>query len=582
MKRKWFFKSLCLICASLMVLSVLAACGAGSNSGTETTKGGSTTQAETSKAEVPVIDVTIMENSGIKAISEELVKGDRIKNYVQDKLKINLKNVPINGELSTLQLSMASKEEVDIYEVPFFTGGVKEYIRQAAKDGILLDTAPIVAAAPEKYSTLSKIYQEKEFKFFHDQLYGTSDSIYGYVSVDYAAAIPGGPAFNMKLLNKYGLKLPTTVDEFVNLLRELKKNDKNIIPFAFVNNKGTNWGGELNGEFEKIFFNTQGAFISEIRPDKDGVWFNPVTDPKNKEIWKQVAGYYKEGLIDKEIITKDAWVCVSPDFFTGKTAVVGGLLPGNVPGLYAWYVNEFVKANPGSTFADVGLMPQPLTGSGGKELNEKVPYSVSNVLVIPANVKDKERIVEVLNYIVSTEGRTVQLYGLEGIHYTKDGSGNFVRNMDEWKKDTKAIWDFDFQGGTFPDMTTSGFYLYDVDKYGWYKSLPFGIRTENDLYGNPPELTAYWAASVKQWQEQLVPLPVYYNTVYSEAEDVIKTNLKTIRDKYYSAFLIGTKDVDKEWDNFVKEYQAAGVDILVRAKNKLVAESKLKWEEATK
>lgn len=111
---------------------------------------------------------------------------------------------------------------------------------------------------------------------------------------------------NMDWLNKVGMKKPTNVDEFYNLLKAFKEKDPNgngkvdEIPLSyFKQTSGT--AGILNQIFVAAFSGQTGGASFDIRNGK--VVYNPI-ESYFKDFLIYMNKLYSEGLLDKEIFTQ--------------------------------------------------------------------------------------------------------------------------------------------------------------------------------------------------------------------------------------------------------------------------------------
>ncbi|NJD02337.1 MAG: extracellular solute-binding protein [Ruminiclostridium sp.] len=578
--RKWV-KGLSIVFTFLLLFSVISGCGnTAADKTAETTTAtteGATTAVE--QKDLPVIDVTIMHQS-TNLEDQEGIKNDRIIKYVEDKFKIKLHILSADGDFQKMQLNLASGQPADIITVNASSADERAFIKKQAEDGVILNIGDVVRADPDKYKALNKIFGEKEYQFFNKSIFGAPDKNFAYLIADATKNHYGGVAYNMKYLASKNLQIPSTIDELITLLREIKK-DKNVIPYNIITNKGNMWW-----EVEKVFFNPYGAYIDKIQMDENGKWYDPAINPQNKELWKKLQGYYKEGLIDKETLTKEMWAYES-DFAQGKLITFTGYLPQ--VSFYPWYLKDFLAAKTGDSYKDLVVQPHPLKGPDGKTaVTNDVPFTVNMANIIPKATKNPERIVELLNYIVSDEGTTLEYYGLEGVHYTVDGSGNKVKNMDEWLKDSMHF-SSKWYHGLFMDMTSGGINYYQFEKYGWYQGILNNgqsgfVENMHLLYTDvTPEVLQYVKDLDKVWiDETFKEMPIYTRVTYSDAERKISKTLEEIRNRYYSGFFTGTLDVDKEWDKFVQEYTNAGSDIIVKAQQRLSDENKKEYDEFMK
>ncbi|MCK5613076.1 hypothetical protein KAR91_64985, partial [Candidatus Pacearchaeota archaeon] len=203
---------------------------------------------------------------------------------------------------------------------------------------------------------------------------------------------------------------------------------------------------------------------------------------------------------------------------------------------------------------------------------------------IPYNAEHPDRVLDLLNYMVSDEGQELIYWGVKGIHYTKDDKSDF--NEEEFLKDANIYWHDGYyrpQYAWFRTLTTAGqSFAPFVEKGDWIEGIKdsVNILTER-MSSTGPGLIASGVEDTFR-NESYTALPPYYGMLsWDEEETLIKTKLDDIRKKWFAEFLLGEKSVETEWDAFVEEYTAAGAnDILSKYVQKL-GEAKLIFDDAS-
>lgn len=115
---------------------------------------------------------------------------------------------------------------------------------------------------------------------------------------------------NKTWLDKLGLDMPRTTDEFYEVLKAFKENDMagngKTVPFSFLYQESADLNREVKREFEWIFL----AFGVPETPTHIAIEDNgELIFTAAQEEWKEAVIYlhklYSEGLIDKEIFSQD-------------------------------------------------------------------------------------------------------------------------------------------------------------------------------------------------------------------------------------------------------------------------------------
>jgi len=485
-----------------------------------------------------------------------------IAKYIEDKFNVSLKFKPSDAEKQRLHLSTGQAADI-ISLAPWL--GTTDLITKGVEEEIFVDIGKLVNAEPGRYPTLAKMFKEPLYQYFNGYYYGKPKEFYSMYALDYTRNVAGAPIYNKKIMDELGLKIPKTVDEFVEYLRTVKAKKPNIIPFFFRNDKGS-WLTGSSGEINQIFFQTYGLNASSVQKDKDGKWRDTSIDEANKVVWKRLAGMYAEGLIDQEVFTKEADTFMANDFVTGKIAVAVSHLPNGNPNSALYPYDEFKKGNPDidpATFLDyVVYQPEPLTGPAGHGKTRAVAKSVPFCSFITSTCKNPDRALDILNWIISDEGQTVLNYGIEGVHYKSlDAKGRVVGyNLEKFKEDNMG---WGFGGLTFGFLLLSGSGTrYLPDRYGWSESV---MHNENLAEGGfstelPKNLADYGTEIYNKWSTQCYEeLPTYYNYIsFTDEFKQIGKKVNEIKVKYFVGFIFGTYDVDKDWNKFVQEFEDAG------------------------
>lgn len=571
----------------LAVSALLAACSGKNNSseGTQSSASPSASASATATPEptpLPIIDVAVSAYSvnldNVAGIAE-----DRIKKYIEDKFRINLtyKTGTPEDYLSKIMTSMAAGEASDVIAVGI--DDVKEVYPSWVKEELVVDIGKIVNANPERYKAIKLLLDQPYAKFYNEYLSGDPAAFYSIFSVSESPRAYGGYIFNGTYLKAVNKQLPTTIDEFVDVLRALKDGDPDgngkadTAPFSFLAYGGTGFYGSLQPLFTSNDTQPKGIF-----QDSAGVWQDGAIADKSKEIYALLGSMYKEGLIDKEVMTNDPVYKLMDDFVAGKTAVIDIQAPH--PGQYNWLLGMYKEKYPNATPEDVPMLAAPLKGFNGQYATDRsAPFRSQRMLFIPSSTKDPERVLDYVNYLLSDEGQNLQWYGIEGIHHTKDGSGNLVLNVDEYRKesliylpDTPDRLQYYFTA-TF--LNERQFYMQIERDGGVVPALKNAKDLITERYGANPGLEYAQKVNENFLKLGFQAQEPYYNFI-SLPEDVktIEKALDDIRNKWLMKFIIGQNDVEKDWDKYVAEYKAAGGDKLKEAYIASYEEQKSKFE----
>jgi len=254
---------------------------------------------------------------------------------------------------------------------------------------------PIQKWAPN----LSKVLSENAH---YDKMVKTDEGTY-YVFPTLtdggAASIYSGPIVRKDWLDKLGMEVPTTIDEFETMLRRFKNELGVDFPLSTVY-------GMLAQTFAPAYGAGHGWFVGN-----DGkVHFGPVS-PGYKEYLTKMNSWYKEGLLDNNVANTDLKT-VETNLLNDR---VGATLFNAGAGIGKW-MNA--KATKDPTFELVGT-PVPTMNKGEVQVrfNREWEYIPSVSTAISATCKNLELATRFLDYGYGEEGRMFYVFGTEGVSY---------------------------------------------------------------------------------------------------------------------------------------------------------------------
>ncbi|ULL15881.1 extracellular solute-binding protein [Paenibacillus sp. H1-7] len=342
-------------------------------------------------------------------------------------------------------------------------------------------------------------------------------------------------------LDKLGLKMPTTTDEFYEVLKAFKTKDPN----------GNGKADEipLSGSIQagsSHLFSTQmldsfimNAFIYDHGDKKLYLDNGKVTVPYNKPEWKEGLKYlrklYAEGLIDPQALTQDnnqlKTLGENPD-----TVILGASNGHNMGSLTT------LGGSTGRWLTYVAV--PPLKGPNGFQTAAYHPYVVGNgQYVITKNAKNPEVAFRLADFLYNSPDTTLRWYaGREGTEWRYAEKGEIGING------KPAIW---------KQLTPWG----GVQNVNWGQTGP-NYRSNDFRLGEvanpdqPLEVILYNETKQKMEPYQMkidkVMPPVFFTADQaSELADLEKTILDHVKEMM-ARFITGDSDIDKNWDAYVK------------------------------
>jgi putative aldouronate transport system substrate-binding protein len=342
-------------------------------------------------------------------------------------------------------------------------------------------------------------------------------------------------------LDKLGLKMPTTTDEFYEVLKAFKTKDPN------GNGKADEIA--LSGSIQAAssnLFETQmldsfimNAFTYDHDTRKLYLDNGKVTIPYNKPEWKEGLKYlrklYVEGLIDPQAMTQDnnqlKKLGENPD-----TVILGASSGHNMGSLTT------LGAQSGRWLTYVAV--PPLKGPNGFQNAAYHPYVVGNgQFIITNNAKNPEAAFRLADFLFNSPDTALRWYaGREGTEWRYAEKGELGING------KPAIW---------KQLTPWG----GVQNVNWGQTGP-GYRSNDFRLGEaqnpeqPLEVILYNETKQKMEPYQMkidkVMPPVFFTAEQaSEIADLEKTILDHVKEMM-ARFITGDSDIDKNWDAYLK------------------------------
>lgn len=425
---------------------------------------------------------------------------------------------PTEGqELEQFNLMISNKELPDVIQT--YAGEYKGGMDKAIADGAYLRLNELI----EQYAPNFKKLREQDPELAR-QTITDQGNIYGFPIVGIDANEPAwwGPVFRQDWLNELGLKEPTTIDEWHNVLTQFKEKKKVQAPLIFRKT-----GIDPYGTLVSAFDIGPGFFKKN-----NVVKYGPM-EPQFKDYLTTMNKWYKEGLIDKDFPTRDS-----------KSR--GALITSGKAGAYITeyaMVDQYQAAikttDPKAVFAPA---VQPSLKAG-----ENVHYRVVNnrnggyEAVITSSCKYPEAVVKWFDYAYSQEGFLLFNYGLEGKSYTMvDGKPKFTELLTN-NPDGLDYW------------TVCNKYKLDVGPYlRDYKAIPEFTQIDLDCMDK-------WTRA----EADYVMPPVNLTPEESDSYYNIMGDVDTYRDEMVLKFIMGEEPISK-FDSYVEQLKKMGIEEAIK------------------
>ncbi|WP_370570256.1 extracellular solute-binding protein [Paenibacillus sp. JCM 10914] len=420
------------------------------------------------------------------------------------------------------QIMIATNTATDFIQVPTQDGREHGPEKVFLNLNDYLDIAPNIKAFYEQYPEAKALAT------------GTDGGLYTIPVLEGDAE---GKGFNFvwyarkDIMDKHGIEAPTTLDGFYEYLKELKQlypDSYPLISNTIVGDTG------LYTTFGRIFTGVNG-FYSQL-PESDEYAFAPYHE-NYKPMLEFLNKLYAEKLLDPEysLLTQAQW---EERILTGKSLVT-----------YFWKADLeslTVKAR-GAGTADYELDAIPsIAADGIKNYQFSRPVVGTVGRAISAKVKDKERAVKFLDYLVGEEGGNYLSLGIEGKTYTMENG--------------QALYNSEFGESPFNTLRKDWGVWYDMITLNNAKSR---AAWEQGLSEKSKDINARYEAYIVPAPKQIVKTEEEL-----ELEKSKLNNLNKFLEQKVTEFVTGKTPInDETYQRFIDQAKKLGSDELLEMYN---------------
>lgn len=538
-------RPLALLMAAAILGSTLTACGGGSDSGTNGSDSAVEGLAEDmALTDAPAEEITLpISTDGLElsffAMPEPVITS-KMKGYSEMTVHQTAE------ELTGVHINWREESYTDPKQkmnLMFSTGDTEDIVWDAWKHASggpkkLLDEGLIVSLNPyiEKYApNLKKLLQETPGLL--EQISTDDGRIFMFptIRLDPITRANSGFAIRKDWLDRAGLPVPETIDEWYTMLKTFQDMDMNgngLKDECFVS-----MGFEKTSQSMDNFAVAYGLVAGTELYVKDGQVKYGAYEPEFKDFVAEMAKWYSEGLLDPEFSTQD-----SKQFDSKMVNDMGGAYYGSLSG----NMGKFITAR--SDDSEYDLVPAPMpkapdgkvhTGISG--YGQMVPHGAS---ICSTN----ENIVETVKWLdwhYSEEGTALYNWGIEGQSYeVVDGKNQFTdlitNNPDGLSKDEA---DARYAGGVLTQMPI----VEDPEVFLALKSLP-----------QQKAASQLWCQADTSW----LLSPLYFDSETTTENANIMSEIKTYVAEQFNKYVMGIESMDT-FDQFQQQLKNMGIETVL-------------------
>ncbi len=396
-----------------------------------------------------------------------------------------------------------------------------------------------------------------EYQGWREAITTPEGHIYSFPSLNecYHCMYYGKMWINQEFLKNVGLDIPTTTDEFHEMLVAFRDQDANgngdptdEIPMMGATDS---FGAKIDTYLMSAFIYDDGENRLFLR---DGTVTAAFAQPEFQEGLRYLNMLFDEGLIYKESFTQNRTTRNQINSQSYES------LAGAMPNIHHVIGNR----GEGEPVRWLDYIPiEPLVGPNGVQITRYDYYAKFQTILtsgmMPSTCQNPELVIRWLDWFMSEEGTMTLLWGPEGIGWEKadEGSKGVDGNPAVFKT-LKLEQDDEYYenlswGQKFPNYYTTAM------KNGLQQPDDMladdGTGLEAFLYKYSNENYAPYGIAV----EDLIP-PLFYSETVINEQSMLATNINTYVEESIARFIIGDLDVDSDWDSYLRELNVLGID----------------------
>ena len=496
----------------------------------------------TEAGQLPVVNEPITLKIGIQSSSKiKDLNTNAFTKFLTEKTGINLEfyEFPASGGMEKLNVMLASDSELpDI--ICGFNISRTTFLEYADRN-VFVDLSPYM----EKYGYwINEMSEKTKVKNFESYLTAENGKKYFMPNVvEQTGNMYGGKAFiNKKWLDKLGLKVPETTEEFENAMVAFVTKDPN----GNGKNDEIGFTGSKDGWLEKPGNFLMNSFIFDDY--RDGF----IADKNNKLSINYTSDKYKKGLeYISGLAKKNAF---DLQCYTQSTSTLRSLCASDeeVIGAFASGAPDVLFSDNPKRLQDFVALP-PLKGPDGTAYAYKSEFTVACGGVVTKYCKYPAAAFRLLDFMLSEEASLFGRYGVEGVDWKRvDESEPALFASIGAKSKILPILPYGSIQNSHWNQYNPSFRSIDMsDTVAWdgdpLNGEYFKAQALSAYIGKGPENTFTRDRMILNLDE-MKEFGDLYNSISTYVKETI------------SLFASGEKNLDKDWDEFQNSLENLGID----------------------
>ncbi len=455
-----------------------------------------------------------------QSLSTEDLNSSPIGKAWQEQTGVKIKfEQPVNGpEAINTLLASGDLPDVIISSLASAPGGIQKQVEDEViieLDDYLKAYAPNLMAFLKANPEVDKAIKSDDGHYYY----------FPFVRGDERLVSSCGIALRKDMLDKAGLDLPVTIDDWTEVLRAFKAQGATApLSYSFQ-----------SYELQEGYFSGAYGVVGNYYIDNDKVKFGFMEDGMIDAI-KMFKGWYEEGLLDRNIVSV-------PD-------IDGQIIQGQTAASVMWAgggIGKYMNAKPSPSFDLVAVAPPVLeegqvSDFGGKSFL----YNSTNNAYITTECKNIELAVRFLDYAFGEAGHILMNFGIEGESFNfVDGVPTYtdaILKPEGGKSISEAMKPYIFASASFPGVQDYGY----LDQY-------YQLQQQKDA------LTAW---SNCNSTETKIP-NISFTPEESDRLAEIRTNIEAYAHEMFFKYITGAESLDS-YDKFKAQLVDYGVEEAIK------------------
>lgn len=451
--------------------------------------------------------------------------------------------VPAAGAIEQMTLTLAGGDMPDAFMGFLWTPITPTQLAVYGEQGLFVNLEPLLA---DNTPNLNHLAADEPDVW--RLITAPSGAIYSLPQINqcYHCSMDQKMWINTVWLENLGLEIPTTPDEFRDMLQAFKDGDPNGNGEADeigITVTATTSLGDLDGFLMNPFqFSPKSPWLYLT----DGVVTSSYTQDGWREGVKYMRSLYADGLLDPDSFTQ------SNDEMLVKARHPDTARIGAVPSF--WKATHFDFNSP--YFKEYAAIPQ-LVGPSGLQQTRHT-YGIGGVggLMITSSCDDPELLLRWADGLYATEATLRVARGTPGLNWRWANEGEVGINEEP------AIWAIIEQPpGSLDELRPTAWWelcpmWFSMDlRHGQAVVVARDDETETILYDATYQMQEPWAVP----REMVLP-PLFFTSDQASTIALTGTGVLDLVRSQYTTWVTGQGDPDAEWDMFLDQLNSIGYE----------------------